>query len=64
MGRKIAYWATTIIICLLSLVAAFTYLSGNQQAVEGFAKAGYPQHLRVFSPLRTGYPQRRRVFLP
>ena len=47
MGRKIAYWASTIIICVLSLFAAFSYLSGNQQAVQGFAHAGYPQHLRV-----------------
>ena len=47
MGRKIAYWASTIIICVLSLFAAFSYLSGNHQAVEGFAKAGYPQHLRI-----------------
>jgi uncharacterized membrane protein YphA (DoxX/SURF4 family) len=47
MGRKVAYWASTIIICLLSLFAAFSYLSGNQQAVQGFAHAGYPQHLRI-----------------
>lgn len=47
MGRKIAYWASTIIICALSLFAAFSYLSGDQRAVEGFAHAGYPQQLRI-----------------
>ena len=47
MGRKVAYWASTIIICLLSLFAAFSYLSGEQHAVQGFAHAGYPQHLRI-----------------
>ncbi len=47
MGRKVTYWASTIIICLLSLFAAFAYLSGNPQAIQGFAHAGYPQHLRI-----------------
>jgi len=47
MGREVAYWASTIIICLLSLFAAFSYLSGEQHAVQGFAHAGYPQHLRI-----------------
>ena len=26
---------------------AVTYLSGSEQVVSGFAKAGYPQHLRI-----------------
>src|SRR3954447_26048242 len=26
---------------------ALTYLSGSQEVVSGFAKAGYPQHLRI-----------------
>jgi hypothetical protein len=26
---------------------ALTYLSGSEQVVSGFAKAGYPQHLRI-----------------
>jgi uncharacterized membrane protein YphA (DoxX/SURF4 family) len=47
MGRKIAYWATTGALCALSLFAAYTYLSGSPQAVEGFAHVGYPQQLRV-----------------
>jgi len=47
MGRKIAYWASTIIICAMTLFAVFSYLSGNQQAVQGFAHVGYPQQLRI-----------------
>jgi hypothetical protein len=29
------------------LLFALSYLTGNEQVVSGFAKAGYPQHLRV-----------------
>jgi hypothetical protein len=29
------------------LLMSLTYLSGSEQVVAGFAKAGYPQHLRV-----------------
>ena len=47
MGRKVAYWATTGLLAALSLFAAFSYLSGNAQAVEGFARVGYPQQLRI-----------------
>ncbi|HEX7959880.1 MAG TPA: DoxX family protein [Terriglobales bacterium] len=47
MGRKIAYWTSTIIICVMTLFAVFSYLSGNQQAVQGFAHVGYPQQLRI-----------------
>src|SRR5438067_11412311 len=47
MGRKIAYWVSTGLVAALSLFAAFSYLSGAQQAVEGFAHVGYPQQLRV-----------------
>jgi uncharacterized membrane protein YphA (DoxX/SURF4 family) len=47
MGRKIAYWATTGLLSALSLFAAYSYLSGNSQAVEGFAHVGYPQQLRI-----------------
>src|SRR5215472_16361481 len=31
----------------MSLFAAFAYLSGSPQAVEGFAHVGYPQQLRI-----------------
>lgn len=46
MVRKIAYWGSTG-IAALSLLFALSYLSGNEQVVSGFAKAGYPQHLRI-----------------
>lgn len=47
MGRKIAYWASTGVIAALMCFAAFTYLSGGPQVVEGFARVGYPQQLRI-----------------
>ena len=47
MARKIAYWVSTGLIAVMSLLAAFAYLSGGPQAVEGFARAGYPQQLRI-----------------
>ena len=47
MGRKIIYWVSTGLLAALSIFAAFTYLSGNQQAVQGFAHVGYPQQLRI-----------------
>ena len=31
----------------MSVIAAFVYLSGGPQAVQGFAHVGYPQHLRI-----------------
>ena len=46
MARKIAYWTSTVIACL-ALFGSLTYLSGNAEVVAGFAKAGYPQHLRI-----------------
>ena len=47
MGRKVIYWTTTGLLAALSAFAAFNYLSGSQQAIEGFAHVGYPQQLRV-----------------
>jgi hypothetical protein len=46
MVRKIAYWGSTA-IAAASLLMAATYLTGSEQVVSGFAKAGYPQHLRI-----------------
>jgi hypothetical protein len=46
MGRKIAYWASTA-LAALALLGSLSYLTGNEQVVSGFAKAGYPQHLRI-----------------
>jgi hypothetical protein len=47
MGSKVAYWVSTVIISVLSGFAAYAYLSGNPEAVRGFAAVGYPQQLRV-----------------
>jgi hypothetical protein len=46
MVRKIAYWGSTV-LAAVSLLGALSYLIGNEQAIAGFAKAGYPQHLRI-----------------
>lgn len=46
MGRKAAYWGSTGIVALM-LLFALSYLTGSEQVVSGFAKAGYPQHLRI-----------------
>jgi len=46
MTRKIAYWSSTAIVTV-ALLGALTYLTGSEQVVSGFAKAGYPQHLRI-----------------
>ena len=46
MGRKITYWGSTALVGL-ALLGSLSYLTGNEQVVSGFAKAGYPQHLRI-----------------
>jgi hypothetical protein len=46
MAPKIVYWVSTSLVCL-ALFGSLTYLTGSAQVVEGFAKAGYPQHLRI-----------------
>jgi hypothetical protein len=46
MGRKIAYWASTIIAAVM-LAFALVYLTGSPQVVDGFNHLGYPQHLRI-----------------
>ena len=46
MGRKIAYWVSTS-LAALSLLSALIYLTGNEQVVAGFTKAGYPTQLRI-----------------
>lgn len=40
------YWISTAIACL-ALFGSLTYLTGSEEVVAGFAKAGYPQHLRI-----------------
>ena len=47
MVRKVIYWASTGVIAALMCFAAFTYLAGGRQVVEGFARVGYPQQLRI-----------------
>jgi hypothetical protein len=46
MGRKVAYWGSTALVGV-ALLGSLIYLTGNEQVVSGFAKAGYPQHLRI-----------------
>jgi hypothetical protein len=46
MGRKIAYWGSTV-LAGLALLGSLSYLTGNEQVVTDFTKAGYPQHLRI-----------------
>src|SRR5262249_6141456 len=45
MARAMAYWITTAIVGV-ALLGSLSYLTGSEQVVSGFAKAGYPQHLR------------------
>jgi hypothetical protein len=47
MTRKVTYWLSTGLLAALSVFAAFAYLSGSPQAVQGFAHVGYPQQLRI-----------------
>ena len=47
MTRKVIYWVTTCLVAALALLAAFTYLLGTPQTVQGFAHVGYPQQLRI-----------------
>jgi hypothetical protein len=46
MIRKIAYWGSTAIVAVM-LLFTLSYLTGSEQAVSGFTKAGYPQNLRI-----------------
>ena len=46
MSRKIVYWVTTGIIAVM-LLGSLSYLTGSDEVVAGFSKAGYPQYLRI-----------------
>ena len=46
MIRRIAYWTSTAIVAAM-LLFALSYLTGSEEVVSGFAKSGYPQHLRI-----------------
>lgn len=43
---RYVYWISTAIVAL-ALLGSLSYLTGSEQVVSGFAKAGYPQHLRI-----------------
>jgi uncharacterized membrane protein YphA (DoxX/SURF4 family) len=47
MARTIIYWVITGLLAVASVLAAFAYLSGSPQAVQGFGHVGYPQQLRI-----------------
>ena len=47
MARKITYWVCTGLVAAQAFLAAFIYLSGSPQTVQGFAHLGYPQQLRI-----------------
>jgi hypothetical protein len=46
MARKIIYWGSTGLLAL-ALLGSLSYLTGSEQVVSGFTKAGYPQYLRI-----------------
>ncbi len=46
MPQKVGYWISTAIL-VVALLGSLTYLTGSEQVVSGFAKAGYPQYLRI-----------------
>ena len=46
MIRKIVYWSSTVLVSAM-LLMSLTYLTGSEQVVSGFTRAGYPQHLRI-----------------
>ena len=46
MARKIAYWVSTS-LAAISLLLSLGYLTGSEQVVAGFNKAGYPAQLRI-----------------
>jgi hypothetical protein len=46
LPRKIVYWVSTSVVAL-ALLGSLSYLTGSEQVVAGFAKAGYPQYLRI-----------------
>lgn len=46
VSRKIGYWVSTALLAL-ALLGSLSYLTGSDQVVQGFAKAGYPQYLRI-----------------
>ena len=48
MARHITYWATTVLLAALSVLAAYGYLSGSPQSVEGFAHVAIRSSFALF----------------
>jgi len=48
MTRKVTYWVSTGLLAALSVFAAFTYLSGSPQAVQGFAHVDIRSNYALF----------------
>ncbi|MGH7580578.1 MAG: DoxX family protein [Gemmatimonadales bacterium] len=46
MSRQVVYWLSTVVLAVM-LLGSLSYLTGSEQVVSGFAKAGYPQYLRI-----------------
>ena len=46
MTSKIAYWGSTVLVAA-ALLGSLSYLTGSEEVVSGFARSGYPQHLRI-----------------
>ena len=46
MVRWIGYWVSTALVAVM-LLLSLSYLTGSEEVMSGFAKAGYPQHLRI-----------------
>ena len=42
---RIAYWASTGLLCLMYLGGAFVYLTQRDMVVEAFGRFGYPAYL-------------------
>jgi putative oxidoreductase len=47
-GLRIALWVVSGLLTALYLFAGFGKVSGNPQAIEGFAKYGYSDAFRLF----------------
>ena len=47
MPRRILYWGATGLVGVVTLLAAFTYLTTAPPTVENFRHVGYPEQLRV-----------------
>ncbi|MEM9192869.1 MAG: DoxX family protein [Myxococcota bacterium] len=44
LGKTIAYWATTILLCLPMIAGAVFDTMNPEEVAEGFARLGYPSY--------------------